>query len=120
MFPETAERLSHGEPTFFAGKRVFAMCSSNHHQDGHTAVLVPAPPGMQELLLRTSPAVYYRPPYVGGNGWIGIELDRISDKDLEGHIHDAWRMVAPKKLINRVDLNAEKQYIRHESRKKEP
>ncbi len=39
--PETWEKLSHGEPTFFVGKKVFAMFSNNHHHDGHIAVVIP-------------------------------------------------------------------------------
>ena len=35
--PETAERLSHGEPTFFVRNKVFVMFANNHHQDGHVA-----------------------------------------------------------------------------------
>ena len=98
--PEASEKLSHGEPTFFAGK-VFAMFSNNHHNDGHVALLVPTPPGVQEALIATSPKTYYRPPYVGVKGWVGIELDSISDEDLAGHITDAWRMIAPKKITTR-------------------
>jgi hypothetical protein len=40
--PQTTERLSHGEPTFFAGKKVFAMFANNHHNDGRIAVWLPA------------------------------------------------------------------------------
>lgn len=36
--PDVIEKLSHGEPTFFVKKRVFAMLSNNHHDDGHVAV----------------------------------------------------------------------------------
>ena len=32
--PDSMEKLSHGEPTFFVKKRVFAMFSNNHHHDG--------------------------------------------------------------------------------------
>jgi hypothetical protein len=98
-FPETTERLSHGEPTFFVRKRVFAMFANNHHNDGRVAVWLPAPPGLQETLIETDPDIYFRPPYVGGRGWIGIILDRISDEDLAFHIDDGWRLVAPKKLV---------------------
>jgi hypothetical protein len=102
--PETLEKLSHGEPTFFAGsKRVFVMFANNHHHDGHIAVWIPAAPGLQEALIRDAPETYFRPPYVGPSGWVGIELDRISDDQLEAHIHAAWRMVAPKKLQSRRD-----------------
>jgi len=40
--PGTIEKISHGAPTFFTPKRVFAMFVSNHHGDGHVAVWVPA------------------------------------------------------------------------------
>jgi hypothetical protein len=95
--PETTEKLSHGEPTFFC-KKVFAMCSLNHHNDGHVAVLVPAPPGVQSMLVEGSPEKFYKPKYVGGAGWIGIELDKVSDEELEFHIREAWRLIAPMKL----------------------
>ena len=63
--PETTEKLSHGEPTFFVRKRVFAMCSINHHNDGHIAVVIPAAIGVQAALIEQSPEKFYRPPYVG-------------------------------------------------------
>lgn len=96
--PGTTEKLSHGEPTFFAGKKVFAMFADNHHGDGHVAVWLPAAPGLQELLIAESPATYFRPPYVGVRGWVGIAVEALGDEDLAAHILDAWRMIAPKKL----------------------
>ena len=97
--PETSERLSHGEPTFFVRKKVFVMFSNNHHGDGHIAVHVPAPPGMQAALIERDPATFYRPPYVGVRGWVGIELGRVSDDDLAFHVNLAWELVAPKRLL---------------------
>jgi hypothetical protein len=96
--PETVEKLSHGEPTFFVRKRVFAMFSNNHHNDGHIAVVLPAAIGIQLMLIERSPEKFYKPSYVGVRGWIGIELDRVSDEELAFHIHEAWRLIAPKKL----------------------
>src|SRR5258708_879986 len=95
---ESSEKLSHGEPTFFVRKKGFVMFANNHHNDGHIAVWIPAPPGLQGLLIKTSPETYFRPPYVGGRGWVAIELERISDEELAAHIREAWLMVAPKKL----------------------
>lgn len=95
--PDTVEKLSHGEPTFFAKKRVFAMFSNNHHNDGHVAVWVPAPPGLQEALIEEAPGTYYRPPYVGAGGWVGIELDQVNDEVLAGHLRQAWNLIVKKK-----------------------
>lgn len=100
QFPETIEKLSHGEPTFFAKKRVFVMFANNHHHDGHIAVWIPAPLGVQSLLIESSPEIFFRPPYVGINGWIGIELPRIGDDELASHIYEGWKLVAPKKLVD--------------------
>jgi len=96
--PGTWEKISHGEPTWFVGKKVFAMFSNNHHSDGHIAVIVPAAIGIQEALIKESPKKFYRPPYVGVRGWVGIEVDRVSDPELESHLREAWRLIAPPKL----------------------
>lgn len=100
--PETVEKLSHGEPTFFVCKRVFAMFANNHHGDGRIAVWLPTPPGIQEMLITSSPETYFKPPYVGVRGWIGIVLPNIGDEDLAFHIRDGWYQVAPKKLQSMV------------------
>ncbi|MGC2656840.1 MAG: MmcQ/YjbR family DNA-binding protein [Bryobacteraceae bacterium] len=92
--PGATEKLSHGEPTFFVKKRVFAMLSNNHHNDGHVAVWIPAQPGEQDALVASFPEVYYRPPYVGVKGWIGIELDRIGNEELGAHLSEAWKLIS--------------------------
>ena len=104
--PETTEKLSHGEPTFFVRKKVFAAFSNNHHNDGHIAVVVPAPPGIQTMLIEGSPEKFYKPPYVGIRGWVGIELDRINDEELAFHILEAWRLIAPMRLRDAFEESA--------------
>jgi hypothetical protein len=42
--------------------------------------------------------LYFRPPYVGVRGWVGIILDGINDDDLRFHIVTAWGLIAPKRL----------------------
>ena len=107
--PETSERLSHGEPTFFARKRVFCMFANNHHNDGHIGVWAPTQPGMQATLLRTSPDKYFYPPYVGGGGWIGIELAQVSDEELAAHLLEAWRIIQAKQNKTTGRLRARSQ-----------
>ena len=100
--PETSEKLSHGEPTFFVKNKVFVMFADNHHNDGHIAVWLPVPSGFQTTLIESAPETFFKPPYVGVRGWVGIELDRITDKDLTYHIEVAWELIAPKRLLASV------------------
>ena len=99
--PGTNEKLSHGEPTFFVAKKVYAMFAKNHHDDGHVAIWIPAPPGLQATLIKTEPKKFFTPPYVGVRGWVGIELAEIDDEELAMNISEAWRLIAPKKVNSR-------------------
>jgi hypothetical protein len=96
--PGTTERLSHGEPTFFVHKKVFAMFANNHHNDGHIAMWIPVAPGLQPVLIGSAPEKFYRPPYVGVRGWVGVELEHVDDEELAYLIRQAWQMTAPKNL----------------------
>ena len=78
--PATDERISHGEPTFFVARRVFVMFADNHHGDGRVAVWLPAPPGVQSGLIEQSPAIYFRPPYVGHKGWVASTWQRLTTR----------------------------------------
>jgi hypothetical protein len=96
--PGTIEKISHGEPTFFTPKRVFAMFSNNHHGDGRVAVWIPAASGVQAALLAEEPGTYFRPPYVGVSGWVGVELSKVDDEQLGALIREAFRLInAPKR-----------------------
>jgi len=34
------------------------------------------------MLIKTSPKKFFKPPYVGVRGWIGIELEQMDDEEL--------------------------------------
>jgi hypothetical protein len=97
--PEVEERLSHSEPTWFVrGKRHFANLADHHHND-RFGFWCAAPPGAQEVLLSAAPERFFRPPYVGHRGWLGVYLDVPVDWDeVEALLRDAYRCVAPAKL----------------------
>jgi hypothetical protein len=99
--PETSERLSHGAPSFFVrDKKCFLMVLDDHHGDGIFGVWCAAPPGNQELLVAASPERFFRPPYVGHRGWLGVRLnDGVDWDELEGIVEDAFATVAPAKLL---------------------
>jgi hypothetical protein len=94
--PGATEKLSHGEPTFFTPKRVFAVFAGNHHHHGHVAVWFAAAPGVQADLIAESPDTYFRPPYVGVGGWVGVELAKVEDEQLKALIREAFRVVSAK------------------------
>jgi hypothetical protein len=103
--PETSERLSHGEPTWFVrGKKTFVMFDDNHHGWGGVGFWCAAPPGAQEALVAEEPDRFYRPPYVGGRGWLGVRLDVTVDwGEIAAIVEDAYRVVAPKTLVAQLD-----------------
>jgi len=94
--PGAIEKISHGEPTFFTPKRVFAMFANNHHGDGHVAAWLPAADGVQQALIEEAPEIYFRPPYVGSAGWIGVELSAVHDDQLGALIGEAFTLMAAK------------------------
>lgn len=102
--PETTERLSHGEPTWFVrGKKTF-VTYANHHHDDRLGFWCAAPPGVRESLVDSDPEHYFRPPYVGHRGWLGVYLDVEVDWDaVADHVDEAFRMVAPKRLVAELD-----------------
>jgi hypothetical protein len=105
--PEATEKLSHGTPTWFVrGKASFAQIWDDHHGDGMLAIWCAAPRGAQEMLVESEPDRFFRPPYVGHRGWLGVRLDVDVDWDeIEAIIEDAFRTVAPKTLAARLEAD---------------
>ena len=103
-WPETDERLSHGAPTWWGGKKTFANFHDDHHGDGRVAVWCKATFEMQSDLVESDPDVFFVPPYVGPSGWVGIRLDRAVDWAMvTALLEEGYRMVAPKRAIKLLD-----------------
>jgi hypothetical protein len=103
--PGVTERLSHGAPAFFAGKQFVMLWPDGHHDDQFPQMWCAAPAGVQDDLATTEPDRFFRPPYVGGRGWLGVRLDgEIDWKEIMLICEEAFRSVAPKKLIATLDL----------------
>jgi phosphoribosylglycinamide formyltransferase-1 len=100
--PQVEEKVSHGSPCWrVADKRMFAYFWHDHHGDDRTAVLVKTSGiEQQEMLIDLDPDIYFKPPYLGPSGWVGIRLDQPdTDWDqVEHRLRESWRMAAPAKL----------------------
>ncbi len=110
--PQTSERPSHGGPAFFirtsgfsgvqggrpstaANTACFVMFLDDHHDDGHLAIWCAAPDGVQTEMVETEPERFFRPPYVGHRGWLGVELAEVSAVELTAICREAFLTVAP-------------------------
>jgi hypothetical protein len=104
--PEVTERLSHGAPTWFVpGKRAFVtLWAQGHHGDEFPHLWCAAPPGAAPALIAAQPDRFFRPPYVGGRGWVGVRLDGTVDwAEVAEVCQDAYRVIAPARLAARLD-----------------
>jgi hypothetical protein len=105
-FPEVTERLSHGAPTWFVRNKssFVTLWADGHHDDQFPHLWCAAPPGAQQELVASAPDRFFRPPYVGGRGWLGVRLDGDVDwTEIAELCEDAYRAIAPKSLIRELD-----------------
>jgi predicted DNA-binding protein (MmcQ/YjbR family) len=103
-FPGAEELLSHGMPNYrVRGGKVFAMYAANHHGDGRIALWLNTPEGMQDEYLRAEPSHFFKPPYVGPSGWLGVRLDvGLAWKRVAPIVRAAYERVAPAKLASQL------------------
>ncbi len=103
-WPETSEKLSHGAPTFWGGRKTFASVADDHHGDGRFALWIKSNADAQEDLVAMDPKTFFIPPYVGPSGWIAMRLDRRPDWDaVEALLLEGYRMVAQKRALKKLD-----------------
>jgi hypothetical protein len=110
--PEVTERPSHGAPTWFVqDKRSFVtLWAGGHHGNHFPHLWCAAPEGAQQALTAATPQIFFRPPYVGGRGWIGVRLDvaGIDWPEIAGLCEDAYRVIAPSRLAAQLDRPAKR------------
>lgn len=103
--PEARFKVSHGAPSWFAGKgRQYCAYRCNAYSDFRPVIWCPAADGVQDELCRTEAARFFAPPYVGPSGWIGMRLDVETDWDeVAAVIADAYRHVANQRQRRALD-----------------
>jgi predicted DNA-binding protein (MmcQ/YjbR family) len=97
--PETTEKLAWSEPTWRVRGKLFAQLDDHHHGADHLAVWLPAPLGEQEAMIFTDPERFFRPPYVGPRGWVGVRIDgKVDWSVVSALVTQAYGLVAPPRL----------------------
>lgn len=109
-FPEAFEKISWGRPVFCAPK-MFAMYGGNRKTDAEMvsypySLLVKVDESDRRSLEQDDR--FFFPAYMGPFGWLGLDLTAAEvDWDEVAELLDAsFRLVAPKKLIRRLDGGA--------------
>lgn len=107
--PEVTEGPTHGAPTWFVRRRSFVkfVDPAEHRVDEpHLAFWAAAPPGARHELIAADPGTYFAPRF-GGRDWIGMRLDArdLEWSEVDEIVTDAYRQVAPKFLIARLDVD---------------
>jgi hypothetical protein len=98
--PDVFEKASHGETGFFVqltakSSRQFVATDDHHHGEDRLAFWASAPAGVQEELIAANPEQFFRPPYVGHRGWVGVRIDLGPDwAEVAEIVTDAYRQVA--------------------------
>ena len=105
--PETTEKIAWGEPTWRVKGKLFAQLDNHHHGADHLGVWLPAPLGEQESLIFLDAERFFRPPYVGGRGWVGVRIDKRPNwKLVASLVQQAYREVAPPRLRQAIGAAA--------------
>jgi hypothetical protein len=105
--PGVTEKLSHGAPSFFVKRQFVMLWPDGHHDHQFPHLWCAAPAGAQEALAAAAPDRFFRPPYVGGRGWLGLRLDGEVDwEEVATMCEDAFRVVAPRRLVAALDTSS--------------
>ena len=100
-YPEAAEVLAWGRPTFRAGKKIFVMMASS--MDRPYSIVFKPDADERRALLQGSRI--FSPPYWGPSGWLGIDIDSPSTDwtEIAELIDTSFRMVALKHQLTALD-----------------
>lgn len=99
--PATFEKPCFGTPGFYAGKKFFARI----REDGESLVLKVSDLE-RDALLQLEPDMYSWPVHYLKSDLFVVHLPSINITDLEPLLDRAWRLAAPKKLLESRDKTA--------------
>ncbi len=97
--PRAVEQLTwETQVTLRVGKKIFAMGTPDSG-----SVCVKASKEDQAELLAAAPEIFSVAPYVGRHGWVLVELGKVDGAELHDLLAEAWRSIAPRKLVAEFD-----------------
>lgn len=96
--PETEEKPSYGTPGFRVRKKLIARA----RDDGATLVMR-IDYGEREALMAMEPDTFFITPHYREYPFVLIRLATVDPEELRALIVDAWRTLAPKRVVAAYD-----------------
>lgn len=93
------EKEAWGECTFRVdGGSMFAMTNNHPDAEGFVDLWIKAPQVVQEILVGSAPETFFKPPYLGHKGWVGMHLGKKVDwEQVAELLRDGREMSLPTK-----------------------
>jgi hypothetical protein len=100
--PEVEEGIWFRTPCLKVRKKSFCRMK----EDGETLVIRVVDLEDKEALLRADPEVYFTTRHYDGYPYVLVRLAAADPVELRDLVEDAWRLVAPKRLVAAYDAEA--------------
>ena len=102
--PEAKREIMNSHDAFTVRGKKFAYLLDNHHSDGILALCFRGAAGEQQMWIDLDAKRFYKPAYIGAQGWVGLRLDigATNWSEVEARIVSSYRLAAPKALAATV------------------
>ncbi|HEY6803663.1 MAG TPA: MmcQ/YjbR family DNA-binding protein [Pyrinomonadaceae bacterium] len=103
----THEVVGEEHISFRLRKKIFAYYLFDHHGDGIIGFCCKSTLNEQRRLVRSDADSFFVPAYLGSRGWLGIrlDLDEVDWDTVTELAHQAYILIAPKKLAALLESN---------------
>ena len=101
--PATTEKPSYGTPGFRVKDKLFARM----RDEGDVLVVWVPDLGEKEALVAAEPEKFFTTPHYDGHPTVLVRLDAVEVDELEELLTEAWRIRAPKRLVEQFDATTQ-------------
>jgi predicted DNA-binding protein (MmcQ/YjbR family) len=97
--PEATETVTFGHPTFQVAGKTFSVFEE---YKGELGICMKVEKELQDIFLKDPR--FFRTPYIGKHGWVTLRVHaaRLNWKEVEELLEGSYRLIAPKKLVERI------------------
>lgn len=98
--PEAHEGTTVHHPSFKVRDKTFAIYADHEGPD----VWIKSKAEEQRELIASDPERFFKPPYLGPKGWVGVHLDHDPRwAEIAELLTDGYRIAAPKRLVKLLE-----------------